>query len=152
MKAKSLDLRKGVDFIGVMCAFYCHDGRGNILMHKRSQKCRDEQGRWDGGGGSMEFGETFEETVRREIREEYGVAVKKLQQIGAFNVLRKNGEKETHWVKVLFVALINPKGVKIGEPEKMDEIGWFSMDKLPKPLHSSMRKDMTVLRKLGIKL
>lgn len=144
------DLRKGVDFIGVTCAFYCHDGRGNILMHKRSKQCRDEQGRWDGGGGSMEFGETFEGTVRREIREEYGIAVKKLEQVGAFNVLRKNGGKDTHWVKVLFVALVSPKGARIGEPEKMDEIGWFPADKLPKPLHSNTRKDMLLLKKLGV--
>lgn len=147
---QSFDLRKGVDFIGVTCAFYCHDSRGNILMHKRSKQCRDEQGRWDGGGGSMEFGETFEGTVRREIREEYGIAVKKLEQVGAFNVLRKNGGKDTHWVKVLFVALVSPKGARIGEPEKMDEIGWFPADKLPKPLHSNTRKDMAVLKQLGV--
>jgi len=150
MKMRSFDLRKGVDFIGVTCVFYCHDGKRNILMHKRSQKCRDERGIWDGGAGSMEFGETFEETVRREIREEYGVPVKKLQQIGAFNVLRKNEAVETHWVKVLFVALISPKGVRIGEPEKMDEIGWFPVTKLPKPLHSNTRKDFAVFKKLGI--
>jgi ADP-ribose pyrophosphatase YjhB (NUDIX family) len=42
-------------------------------MHCRSKNCRDEQGCWDCGGGSMEFGETFEETVKREVEEEYGV-------------------------------------------------------------------------------
>lgn len=98
----------------------------------------------------MEFGETFEGAVRREIREEYGIAVKKLEQVGAFNVLRKNDKQDTHWVKVLFVALVNPKGVKIGEPEKMDEIGWFPVAKLPKPLHSNTRRDMAVLKKLGV--
>lgn len=149
---KSFDLRKGVDFIGVTCAFYCHDGKGHILLHKRSQVCRDEQGHWDGGGGSMEFGETFEETVKREIREEYCVPVKNLKQIGVFNVLRKNGNVDTHWVKVLFVAEVNPRRVQIGEPEKMDEIGWFAIDKLPKPLHSNTRKDLAVLKNLGMQI
>ena len=31
---KAFDLRKGVDFIGVTCVFYCHDGQGNLLLPK----------------------------------------------------------------------------------------------------------------------
>ena len=54
------DLKRGIDYIGVTVVFYCHDGAGRLLLHKRSVACRDEQGRWDVGGGSMEFGETFE--------------------------------------------------------------------------------------------
>jgi 8-oxo-dGTP diphosphatase len=100
----------------------------------------------------MEFGETFEETVRREIREEYCVPVKSLKQIGVFNVLRDNGGVATHWVKVLFLVEISPKNVKIGEPEKMDEIGWFAINKLPKSLHSNTRRDLAVFKKLGIKI
>lgn len=43
MKAKK-DLQRGIDFIGITCVFYCHDGQGNFLMHKRSKNCRDEIG------------------------------------------------------------------------------------------------------------
>ncbi len=70
-KYLKMDLKKGVDFIGITCVFYCHDGKGKLLLHKRSKNCRDEVGRWHVGGGSMEFGEDFEETVKREIKEEY---------------------------------------------------------------------------------
>lgn len=65
-------LRKGIDFIGVTCVFYCHDGKGNFLLHQRSENCKDEQGRWDCGGGGLEVGEEFEDGVKREIMEEYG--------------------------------------------------------------------------------
>jgi ADP-ribose pyrophosphatase YjhB (NUDIX family) len=75
------DLQRGVDFIGVTCSFVCHDGNGNILMHKRSKNCRDEHGNWDNGGGAHEFGASVEETVRREIKEEYGADVLELQYI-----------------------------------------------------------------------
>jgi 8-oxo-dGTP diphosphatase len=149
---KSFDLRKGVDFIGVTCVFFCHDGKGNLLMHKRSQKCRDEQGKWDTGCGSMEFGETFEQTVKREIKEEYCVTPKNLRQVGVFNVLRKNDKTQTHWIKVLFVAQVDPKKVKIGEPDKMENLQWFKSNRLPKPLHSQLKKDLERLKKIGVNI
>lgn len=151
-KKKLLDLRKGVDFIGVTCSFYCHDGQGNILMHKRSRKCRDEWGAWDGGSGSMEFGETFEETVRREIMEEYCVRPTKLVLCSFKNVLRTKGRVKTHWVAGVFVARVNPKHVRIGEPEKMDDIGWFPINRLPKRLHSQTKRDIAIIKQSGVKI
>lgn len=149
---KSIDLKKGVDFIGVTCVFYCHDGKGNLLMHKRSKNCRDERGAWDGGSGSMEFGETFEETVRREILEEYCVKPTNIELCGIKNVLRLNDKKKTHWVAVVFIAKVNPKQCAIGEPLKMDEIAWFPMNRLPKNLHSQTKRDMLIIKKSGLKL
>lgn len=149
---KSFDLKKGVDFIGVTCVFFCHDGKGNLLMHKRSNKCRDEIGRWDTGSGSLEFGETPEQGVIREIQEEYCVKAKKLQFFGARNVLRKNGATNTHWIAFLFVAQVDPKKVKIGEPDKMEELAWFRSSKLPKPLHSAFRDQLKIIKKSGFKI
>ncbi|EKD90742.1 MAG: hypothetical protein ACD_30C00092G0010 [uncultured bacterium] len=135
MKQKP-QLKKGVDYIGVTCVFFCHDGRGRFLLHKRSKLCQDEQGNWDAGGGSLEHGEEFEEGVRREIKEEYCTTVLDLKYLGAHNVLRKNKGKKTHWIALIFVARVDAKKVKIGEPKYMDEIGWFTKDNLPTPLHT----------------
>lgn len=51
------DHRRGIDHIGVSVSFIIHDGNGNIMLHKRGQQARDEQGRWDVGGGALEFDE-----------------------------------------------------------------------------------------------
>jgi 8-oxo-dGTP diphosphatase len=134
------DLRRGIDFIGITCVFFCHDGKGNFLLNKRSQKCRDEKGKWDPGGGAMEFGETPEETVAREVMEEYCVKPTDLELVTVFNVLRENNGLKTHWIAFVYLAKVNPKKVKIGDPEKMDEIGWFTPDNLPTPLHSQFSK------------
>src|SRR5690349_10561187 len=83
------DLKRGVDYIGVSCVFFCHDGKGNYLLNKRSNKCRDEIGNWDPGGGALEFGERPEEAVRREIKEEYCTDIMELEFAGARNVLRE---------------------------------------------------------------
>ncbi len=135
MKKKS-DLQRGIDYIGVTVVFYCHDGKGNFLMHKRSKNCRDEIGNWDNGGGALEFGESFEDAARREIKEEYCCEVEELKFVTMYNVLRKNGNKATHWVAILFTAKVDPKKVRVGEPKYMDDIGWFSDKNLPEPLHS----------------
>jgi ADP-ribose pyrophosphatase YjhB (NUDIX family) len=144
---KQLDLKRGVDFIGITCVFYCHDGKGNLLMHKRSARCRDEVGRWDVGGGAMEFGETFEEAVCREIREEYATEVLDLKFLGAHNVLRENGEIKTHWIALIFTARVDPEEVRIGDPEKVEEIGWFDVYNPPSPTHSMVPSFLEMVKK-----
>ncbi|MEI6510559.1 MAG: NUDIX domain-containing protein [Candidatus Uhrbacteria bacterium] len=129
-------MKKGKDYIGVGVVFVCHDGRGNILLHKRGSACRDEQGKWDFGGGSMEVGETFEEAVRREVREEYGAEPIRVELVLAQNFLRGKGEERTHWVSAVHVVLVDRESPRICEPGKMDEIGWFPLDAFPAPVHS----------------
>ncbi|MDD2785590.1 MAG: NUDIX domain-containing protein [Patescibacteria group bacterium] len=145
------DSKRGVDHIGVTCVFFCHDGKGNILLHKRSAACRDEQGRWDCGAGAMEFGETFEEAVTREIREEYCVEPLELTHVTSTNVLRENNGVKTHWVAILYVAKVDPVGIRIGEPEKIDEIGWFKTNELPEPQLSMLSKHLDLVKRIILK-
>lgn len=145
----SNDHKRGVDFIGVCCVFYCHDGNGNFLFHKRSDKCRDEVGCWDAGGGSLEFGETPEEAIRREIREEYGCDVLNVCHGGVRNVLRDNGGTPTHWVSFVYAVQVDPAQVMIGDPEKIDEIGWFALHDLPQPMHSQTESGLALIRDQG---
>lgn len=142
--AESVDLRRGVDHIGVTVNFIIHDGNGRILLQKRSLKCRDEQGRWDIGGGAVEFGETLEDAVRREIMEELCVSPISLEFIQVYDAHRDNQGIPTHWVAINFAAQVDPNKVKIGEPERIDEIGWFRSDTLPQPLHSQFFKSYAV--------
>lgn len=129
-------LKKGQDFVGVSVIFLIHDGQGNVLLHKRSQQARDERGTWDTGGGGLEFGDTVEETLRKEIREEFCVDVVEYEFMGFRDVHRVHEGKPTHWVALDFKVLVDREQVKIGEPHKVDDIGWFRLDELPSPLHS----------------
>lgn len=116
-------------------------------MHMRSTNCRDEKGAWDSGGGKLEFGLTLEENVLKEIQEEYGCDAIIEEQLPAITLLRQSPEgTNTHWIIVPFILLIteeNSKKVKIGDPEKMVEIGWFTLSNLPNPLHSGFQKTVT---------
>lgn len=142
-----MGLKPGADYIGVSCVFWCHDGKENILFSKRSQNCKDEQGWWECGGGSMEFGETFEDAVRRELLEEYRVEPLELERITTYNLIRTNAGQKTHWIIVVYAVLVDPTKVQNGEPEKIDEIRWCAIDNAPKPLHSAMDKEIPLIKK-----
>lgn len=140
------DSVRGIDHIGVNCIFFCHDGKGNVLFGKRSQKCRDEQGRWDAGAGAVEFGETFEDAVRREVREEYGADPLEIEYVNTRSVIREHNGRTTHWVANLHLVRVDPAEVRNGDPEKIDEIGWFPVDAPPAPPHSQQAHEIEAIR------
>lgn len=129
-------MKKGVDYTGITVVFACHDGKGNFLFSRRSINCRDEHGTWDPGGGGLEFGDTVEGTLRKEVGEEYCTDVISFESLGYRDVHRVHNGEKTHWLALDFKVLINPSKVKNGEPHKADDIAWFDLDHLPSPMHS----------------
>lgn len=127
---------KGIDYPGVTIVYACHDGTGNFLLNKRSVQCRDEHGKWDCGGGGLDLGVTVEETLRKEIMEEYCTDVLSYEFLGFRDVHREHNGRPTHWIALDFKVLIDKEKVQNGEPHKFDEIGWFKLDAMPSELHS----------------
>jgi len=148
--AEELDFRRGVDYIGVTVCFVVHDGKGNILLQKRSQQCRDEKGNWDIGGGAVEFSETLEEAVKREVGEELLTVPIKTEFLMAYEAHRDNEGTPTHWIALLHAVEVDPATVAIGEPHKIDELGWFTSKSLPEPLHSQFYKSFNIAVERGI--
>ena len=129
-------MKKGEDYTGVAVVFLCHDGDGNFLLSKRGVNSRDEHGTWDPGGGSVEFGDTIEDTLRKEILEEYCTDVLDYEFLGYRDVHREHEGKKTHWVVLDFKVLISKGTAKNGEPHKLDAVDWFTLGNLPTPVHS----------------
>ena len=128
----------GIDFVGVAVVFYCHDGKGNVVLNKRSGKTRDEHGRWDIGGGKLEFGVPVEKNLRNEVREEYGTEILSYEFLGYRDVHRTGEGKPSHWIALDYKVLIDPAHVRNAEPHKFDEVRWFPAGSLPSPLHSQL--------------
>ncbi|PIQ91733.1 MAG: RNA pyrophosphohydrolase [Parcubacteria group bacterium CG11_big_fil_rev_8_21_14_0_20_39_22] len=129
-------MKKGEDCIGVGVVFFCHDGEGNVLLNKRSTNCRDEHGCWDPGGGGLEHGDTVEDTLKKEIAEEYRTDVLDYEFLGYRDVHRENNGKKTHWVALDFKVLVDKEKAGNGEPHKFEAVEWFNINDLPEPLHS----------------
>jgi len=63
------------------CIAFIRNPKGQILMQQRTYP----YGKWGLPGGLMELGESTEETVKREILEETGLKLGKLQLFGVYS-------------------------------------------------------------------
>ena len=130
-------MKKGFDFIGNAAVTLCHDGQGKYLLGLRSDQCRDEHNRWDLiGSGGIEFGDTIEETVRKEVKEECGADVIHIEYLGFREVFREQSGTQTHWIQYDYLVQIDSQQVRITEPDKCLELRWCQIDEFPEPLHS----------------
>lgn len=129
-------MKKGEDYTGINVTYFCHDGNGRFILNKRSVQCRDEHGCWDPGGGGVDFGDSIEGTLRKEIKEEYGTDVLGFEALGYREVHREHAGRKTHWIAFDFKVLVDPKKVMNGEPHKFDAVEWFTLETMPTPVHS----------------
>lgn len=129
-------MKKGFDFTGIAISARCHDGAGNYLMMRRGPGARDEHGRWDFVAGGLKFGETIMDAIHRELMEELNVVPRDIEFLNLQESFREIDGKHSHWLCIHHKARIDRDKVVIGEPDKCAEIGWFTMDNLPSPLHS----------------
>jgi len=139
-------MKKGVDYIGVSAGALILNEKGEIFLNKRSQKTRNSRGQWEAPGGAVEFGETREEAVVREIKEEFGVDIEIIRVLQVADEILV--EDKQHWLATTFVVKIKDGQIpKIMEPEKSDAIGWFSLDNLPSPLSYITQLDLKAYKK-----
>jgi len=129
---------KGFDYPGLGVVYFCHDGKGKFVMHLRGAKARDENGKWDIGAGGVDFGDTVEGTLRKEIKEEYGADVLAFEFLGYRDVHREHLGKPTHWLTLDFKVLVDPGQVVNNEPHKIDDVQWFSLETMPANIHSQI--------------
>ena len=125
-------MKAGIDYIGVGCGAIIINSKNEVLLLKRSASSRTEPGYWSRPGGEVEYGETVEEAVAREVKEETGIEVKVIRFLEITQNINKNENK--HWIALGFLAE-HVSGVPINaEPAKHDEVKWFPLNALPKKL------------------
>lgn len=149
-----LRAHKGVSFVGVSTCFFCYKNDGTFFLAKRSKNARDEQGRWEMGGGGLKWGLTAIENIERELKEEFNAKPKEIKFMGYRDVFRENIGQPTHWLCLDFAVLVDGKNMHINEPEMFDDSGWFTLSSLPSPLHSQQQiffdKNKNELVELGV--
>ncbi|MDO8489925.1 MAG: NUDIX domain-containing protein [bacterium] len=142
-------MKAGVDYIGVGCGVLILNEKGEMLLMKRSSKSKNEAGMWSKPGGTVDYGEMVEAAAIREVKEELGVDVE-VKFLAYYDHLLP--EEKQHWVTFEFIGKIVSGEPKNMEPEKCDEIAWFSLDNLPDNLAQTVRERVEFYRKVvGVK-
>lgn len=130
-------MKAGIDYTGICVVFYCHDGNNNVVFGKRGVNSRDDLGRWDIGGGKVEFGQGVLDALRDEVMQEYGAMILESEFLGYRDVHRTDEQgRKTHWVGLDFKVLVDANEVKNNEPNKLDEVKLVKKGEWPEPFHS----------------
>lgn len=127
-------LKRGKDYIGVgVGAVILRDNKILLLLRNKAP----ESGCWTIPGGNVEFGETVEEAILRELQEEIGTEGRILAPLGVTNHILK--EEGIHYVSPRFLVTI------IGEPQNMEphshsDMKWFPVEDLPENVTMTTQK------------
>lgn len=139
-------MKRGVDYIGVGAGAALINDDGKIFITQRGTKANNEKGKWEIPGGSVEFGETMEQALKREMKEEYDVEIEIIELLGVFDHIIP--EDNQHWVSPSFICKIIKGTPSIQEPEKCAAIGWFTIEEAKKlPLSIITKNDILILEK-----
>lgn len=84
-------------------------------------------GRWNGFGGKLEPGETIEDGAKRETKEECGIAIERMEEVGIHEFEFENDRGEILEVHVFRVDRWD------GEPAETEEMRpkWFAFADIP---------------------
>lgn len=84
------------------CAFLHKDGK--VFIARRADTKDFLPGKYELPGGHVEFGETFQEGLARELQEEFGIEVEVGKPVYAFTYV--NEVKQSHSAEVVFFCTL----------------------------------------------
>lgn len=127
--------------VGIAAAARTADGRWILIR-------RGDTGTWALPGGTLEWGETLEVALARELEEEAGVLDASLRRVvGVFS--RPDRDPRFHAVTVVVEVLAAEPVKPPMNPLEITEVGLFADDALPLPLAMGMTDFVHAVRRGG---
>ncbi|MEM2108711.1 MAG: NUDIX hydrolase [Candidatus Bathyarchaeia archaeon] len=115
-----------------------------LLIKRRTVPFR---GFWALPGGRVDIGETVEQTIVREVKEETGLTVEIVKKIGDYHEQGVQDGIEYDYYPACFLVKVVGGEIKKQESE-IEEIKLFSLNDIPNPLafeHAKMIEDFLAL-------
>lgn len=125
------------------------DERGRILLVKHvPERGGFWQGKWICPGGKLEYGETIEQGIMREVREETSLEIRLTTPLVPFDrVVGQGEEAELHVIYIDYLAELVG-----GEVKPADDVGeaiWVGKEDLPKiwdELHDDTKRLLQIAK------
>ena len=138
------DLRKYVGHEPILTAgvvLFIFNDKNEVLMQLRT-----DYNLWGFPGGSMELGESFEETAARELKEETNLDIDELVSIKVLSgkdTYREypNGDKLYDITNIFLVKKYHGE-LKVNDDESK-QLGWFDINNLPENMTEHTKNYLT---------
>lgn len=118
------------------------ESEGRYLALRRDQDpCRGE---WNMPGGFVEAGESGEEAIRREVREETGLEIEPLGVLGIFASTYGDGDDALPIFDVAYHCRL--AGGNLTVSSESSEAAWFPLQDFPRPAFAGERQALAQLR------
>jgi 8-oxo-dGTP diphosphatase len=116
--------------VGVVAVARTKD-RKTVLIRRR------DTGKWALPGGTVEWGETLQSCIRRELREEAGVEV---IHLGPLSGIYSHPDRDWrfHAITIVVEAIVTPPITQPKNSLEIIEVGLFAESELPTPLSHNM--------------
>lgn len=111
--------------IPAVAAVIVHDGK--LLLIRRGKE--PSKGKWSIPGGSVEWGETLVDAVKREVGEETGLESEVGKVAGVFDIIVTGGDSAAyHYVVIDYFA--QPIGGTLAPASDADDARWVPLEDL----------------------
>lgn len=108
------------------CVVFTNEEEPKVLLIQRGNE--PYKGYWAFPGGFMNMEETAEECAVRELKEETGLTVKQIQQIGAYSKVDRDPRGRT--VSIAYLAIVDAPTAVSGMDDAA-KAAWFPLASLP---------------------
>jgi 8-oxo-dGTP diphosphatase len=105
-------------------------GQRNVDPEK-ADSALNGAGTWTMPGGKLEFGETLEEGATREVKEETGIELKKVEVMCVNNEIMD----QAHFVTIGLYCDEFTGEAMVMEPDEITRWQWFGLDEIPSPIY-----------------
>jgi 8-oxo-dGTP diphosphatase len=116
--------------VSVDAVVFGYDPQNGVSVLLIKRKLPPFQKMWALPGGLVLMGESLDEAVTRELKEEAGIDVNYLEQLYTFGEPERDPRNQT--ISVSYFALVRPKDFRLSAQSDAEDVAWFNIKKLPK--------------------
>ena len=105
------------------------DETGRILIQRRSLSKKTSPNKWtDSASGHVETGETYEDAIRRETKEEIGIELDDIIYLGEVATKHKHNDTDLTILNGVFKGQISSQVKLILDPIEVSDVQWTDLD------------------------